>query len=110
MRGCCCRIICMQSGRCRCPHVVNGEIDRSASRVRGREADLWQRPFWEHQIRDEADFERHVNYVHYNPVKHGLVTRAVDWPYSTFHRYVRRGILPTDWVGDPGAVIGDGEE
>jgi putative transposase len=71
---------------------------------------LWQRRFWEHQIRDEVVFERHVNYAHYNPVKHGLVTRAVDWPYSTFHRYVRRGILPIDWAVDAGEVIGDAGE
>jgi putative transposase len=93
-----------------CAHVVNGDVNRSASRVRRRESDLWQRRFWEHQIRDEVDFERHVNYIHYNPVKHGLVTRAVDWPYSTFHRYVRRGIFPTDWAVDPGEVIGDAGE
>jgi hypothetical protein len=50
-------------------------------------------------------------YRHYNPLKHGLVTRALDWSYSTFHRYVRRGILPTDWAVNPGEVIGDaGEE
>src|SRR5882762_2888967 len=61
---------------------------------------LWQRRFWEHTIRDERDFERHVDYIHFNPVKHGLVTRVRDWPYSSFHRYVRRGILPEDWGGD----------
>jgi putative transposase len=59
---------------------------------------LWQRRFWEHTIRDERDFEAHVNYVHINPVKHGCVTRAVDWPYSTIHRFVKRGILPADWA------------
>jgi putative transposase len=51
-------------------------------------------------VRDEKDFERHVDYVHFNPVKHGLVTHVLDWPYSSFHRYVRRGILPADWAGD----------
>jgi REP-associated tyrosine transposase len=61
---------------------------------------LWQRRFWEHTIRDERDFERHVDYIHFNPVKHALVTRVRDWPYSSFHRYVRRGILPVDWAGD----------
>jgi len=61
---------------------------------------LWQRRFWEHTIRDERDFERHVDYIHFNPVKHDLVTRVRDWPYSSFHRYVRRGILPEDWGGD----------
>jgi putative transposase len=61
---------------------------------------LWQRRFWEHTIRDDRDFERHVNYIHYNPVKHGLVERVCDWPHSSFHRYVRIGLLPRDWGGD----------
>jgi putative transposase len=61
---------------------------------------LWQRRYWEHTIRDDADFERHVDYVHFNPVKHGHVTRVLDWPYSSFHRFVWRGILPEDWAGD----------
>jgi putative transposase len=63
------------------------------------EYDLWQRRFWEHTIRDDADFASHVDYIHYNPIKHGLVSRAVDWPYSSFHRYVRVGLLPSDWGG-----------
>jgi putative transposase len=61
---------------------------------------LWQRRFWEHTIRDDGDFERHVDYVHFNPVRHGLVARVRDWPYSSFHRYVRRVLLPSDWGGD----------
>jgi putative transposase len=61
---------------------------------------LWQRRYWEHTIRDEADFGRHVDYVHFNPVKHGLVRRVRDWPHSSFHRYVREGLLPDDWAGD----------
>ena len=61
---------------------------------------LWQRRFWEHTIRDEGDFERHVDYVHFNPVRHGLVGRVRDWPHSSFHGYVRRGLLPQDWGGD----------
>jgi len=63
---------------------------------------LWQRRFWEHTIRDESDFARHVDYVHFNPVKHGLVQRVRDWPHSSFHRYVREGLLPDDWAGDAG--------
>lgn len=59
---------------------------------------LWQKRFWEHTIRDARDFEAHVNDVHINPVKHGYVTRAVDWPYSTIHRCVKRGMLPVDWA------------
>jgi REP-associated tyrosine transposase len=55
--------------------------------------------FWEHTIRDETDLERHVDYIHYNPVKHRLVSRVTDWPYSSFHRCVREGSLPDDWAG-----------
>jgi putative transposase len=61
---------------------------------------LWQRRYWEHTIRDDAEFARHVDYIHYNPVKHGLVKRVCDWPHSSFHLYVRRGVLPRDWAGD----------
>ena len=61
---------------------------------------LWQRRFWEHTIRDDRDFARHIDYVHFNPVKHGLAQRVRDWPYSSFHRYVREGQLPEDWAGD----------
>jgi len=61
---------------------------------------LWQRRYWEHTIRDENDFARHVDYIHYNPLKHGLVTRVRDWPHSSFGAYVRQGILPVDWAGD----------
>jgi len=61
--------------------------------------DLWQRRFREHTLRDESDFARHVDYVHYNPVKHGLVEQVKDWPYSSFHRFVRSGIYPVDCAG-----------
>ena len=60
---------------------------------------LWQRRYWEHTIRSDADRRRHVDYTHYNPVKHGLVRRVTDWPFSSFHRYVRIGLLPPDWGG-----------
>ncbi len=69
-------------------------------RHRNGEYALWQRRFWEHTIRNESDFERHVDYVHFNPIKHGLVSRTRDWPYSSFHAYVRRGLLPVAWAGD----------
>ena len=62
-----------------------------------RESTLWQRRFWEHQIRDDRDYQVHGDYVHFNPVKHGHVRRAVDWPYSSFHRYVREGVYAPDW-------------
>ena len=59
---------------------------------------LWQRRYWEHIIRDEEDWQRHVDYIHYNPVKHGLVDRVADWPYSSIHRYVRGGIYSLAWA------------
>jgi putative transposase len=72
----------------------------SASRATKGERGIWQRRYWEHTIRDEGDFERHVDHIHINPVKHGLVTRARDWPHSSFHRMVKLGIYPEDWAGD----------
>jgi putative transposase len=63
----------------------------SHSKTRKGERGIWQRRFWEHCIRDEADFETHVDYCHWNPVKHGLVGQAIDWPYSTIHRAVKMG-------------------
>lgn len=74
-----------------------GVDNLSASRTQRKESGIWQRRFWEHQIRDDNDFARHVDYIHFNPVKHGLVARAMDWPHSTFHRYVAQEILPQDW-------------
>ena len=69
----------------------------SRSRQSRREGPIWQRRFWEHAIRDNTDFLHHVDYIHYNPVRHGYVTRVADWPYSTFQRYVRDGVYPIDW-------------
>ena len=58
---------------------------------------VWQRRYWEHTIWDEDDLQRHVDYLHFNPVKHGWVQRVVDWPHSSFHRYVRYGLLSANW-------------
>lgn len=60
---------------------------------------IWQRRYWEHTLRNEKDFNQHIDYIHYNPVKHCLVEKVSDWPYSSFHRYVDAGILPNDWGG-----------
>jgi putative transposase len=65
------------------------------------ERGVWQRRYWEHLIRDEEDYRRHVDYIHINPLKHGHVGRVADWPYSTFHRAVREGLYPQDWAGEP---------
>ena len=74
----------------------------SASRLSKGERGIWQRRFWEHRIRDDDDFARHVDYIHHNPCKHGHVERVADWPWSSFHRYVDAGILPVNWAGDGG--------
>jgi putative transposase len=66
---------------------------------------LWQRRFWEHIIRNEQDYINHVNYIHFNPVKHRYVISAKDWPYSTFHEYVRQGLLGEDWGCAEGSLI-----
>lgn len=71
----------------------------TASKHKHRESTLWQRRVWEHQIRNEMDFQRHIDYIHFNPVKHGLCNRVIEWPYSTYHRYVEQGVYLVDWGG-----------
>ena len=61
------------------------------------ERGIWHRRFWEHLIRDDQDYEHHVNYIHYNPVKHCYVKLAADWQYSSIHRYIKLGILNEQW-------------
>ena len=73
---------------------------RSAVRQQRNERGIWQRRYWEHLIRDDADYARHVEYCYFNPVKHGLVRRVRDWPHSSFYRDVRRGLFPLDWAGE----------
>ncbi|WP_152218948.1 transposase [Pseudomonas sp. SCB32] len=75
----------------------------SLSRHLKNERGIWQRRYWEHRIRDANDLARHLDYIHFNPCKHGLVTRAADWPWSSFHHYVRLGLLPADWAGGTAA-------
>ncbi len=82
-----------------CREIYHRADWMTASKSKHRESTIWQRRFWEHQIRDEDDLVRHVDYIHFNPVKHGNVQRVGDWPYSTFHRYVRDGIYTSDWSG-----------
>ena len=77
---------------------VRGE-PRSASRAGKGERGVWQRRFWEYAIRDARDYAAHVDYVHFNPVKHGFVANACDWPFSSFRRAVARGAYPTGWSG-----------
>jgi len=79
----------------------------SSSRLYKRERGIWQRRYWEHQVRDERDLQQHVDYIHYNPVKHGHVSRAVQWPYSSLHRYVTRGWLTAQWAAGEVAIESD---
>jgi putative transposase len=78
----------------------------NASKTKHRESTIWQRRFWEHQIRDDKDYQNHLDYLHYNPVKHGLVEQVQEWPYSTFHRYVRLGVYPKNWGVEPLVEVG----
>ena len=97
------RIASLKSGFSRrLPDFLRAPNDWS---VHKREAGIWQRRFWEHRIRDERDLQNHVFYTYYNPVKHGLVAQVCDWPYSSFHRDVARGIFPRYWGGDIDAAI-----
>jgi putative transposase len=80
--------------------------NRSLSKIAKREKGIWQRRYWEHAVRDQDDLTRHIDYIHFNPVKHGLVSCVSDWPHSSFHQYVRRGELPADWGGDIRDVAG----
>ena len=83
-----------------CGSVLRRDDWITNSKRSRKESTIWQRRFWEHQIRDERDYQAHVDYVHYNPVKHGQVKKVAEWPYSTFHRYVRKGIYSRDWAGE----------
>ncbi len=85
------------------------EEKRSESRMSKGERGIWQRRFWEHTIRDEVDYQRHMDYIHFNPVKHGYVSHVIDWPYSTFHRFVREGLYSADWAGTVDGNGGFGE-
>ena len=77
---------------------------RSDSKITKREKGIWQRRYWEHQIRDEHHFANHIDYIHHNPVKHGLVEQVSDWPYSTFHNDVKRGVYPAHWGSEFQAI------
>jgi putative transposase len=83
--------------------AVPAEENRTKVQVTRGERGIWQRRFWEHLIRDEIDFAAHMDYVHINPVKHGLVSSPADWPHSTFHNLVAKEVYPQDWACDPAA-------
>lgn len=82
-------------------YIASGGVEgeTTASQRRQRYRGVWQKRFWEHRIRNARDFHMHVDYIHLNPVKHGLAVRPADWPFSTFHRYVKAGWYEYDWCG-----------
>lgn len=96
---------------------IKGEFTRSinyephittANKLR-RERGIWQKRFWEHKIRDQRDYNNHINYCYYNPVKHGYVSQVKDWKYSTFHRDVKRGLFTKKWASNKKFAGGFGE-
>ena len=89
----------------RCPE--NYKCQRSLARYQKKEQAIWQRRFWEHRIRDQEDLERHIDYIHYNPVRHQLVDTPRKWPYSSFHRYVEQGCYSDDWGVDREMIFSD---
>ena len=79
--------------------LESGGMEQEVTPGRRRELrrGVWQARFIEHTIRDEDDWENHVQYIHYNPVKHSMVSCPQEWPWSSFHRYARQGWYPIDW-------------
>jgi putative transposase len=78
--------------------IPNTEYRSSIPHRKG-ERGIWQRRYWEHTIRDENDYSAHMDYLHYNPVKHGYVEKVMDWPFSTFRHHVQNGLYPENWAG-----------
>jgi putative transposase len=84
--------------------LLREHIRPNTARIHKCRQAVWQHRYWEHLLRDEADYQCHVDYIHYNPVKHGYVSKPVEWPFSSLKRYVKQGVLPADW-GDNGVNI-----
>ena len=91
-----------------CPAYDRPDL-QTARRIAKAQSSLWQNRFWEHLIRDETDLRNHLDYLHGNPLKHGLAQRVADWPWSSFHRYARQGLYPADWGGSADAGLQVGE-
>ena len=88
--------------------LPGGEV-RSPVMIRRGERGIWQRRYWEHTVRDERDYAAHMDYIHFNPVKHGLAERPGDWPFSSFRRCVAAGFYPAEWVGGGDELAEAGE-
>jgi putative transposase len=94
---------CIKAIKIRFVRAIPATERRTRVRAARGEPAIWQRRFWEHAIRSDSDYAHHLDYVHFNPVKHGYVTFARDWPYSTFNRLVKAGLYSADW-GDAGVA------
>lgn len=81
-----------------CKSLSSAKDDQSATRGKRREANVWQRRFWEHLIKDEKDLRNHLDYIHHNPVKHGYCQTPSEWPYSTIHKFIANGTYPVGWA------------
>ena len=90
-------LVTMHDGRDDYPRMWQ-DIKKGFTRRIASSESPWQSRYWEHTVRNQDDRQAHFDYIHFNPVKHGLVTRAVDWPYSSIHRYIDQGMLKTDWA------------
>jgi putative transposase len=77
--------------------LLQEDIRPNRARIKKCQQAIWQHRYWEHLLRDQADYQFHVDYIHYNPVKHGYVSKPVEWPFSSMKRYVKQGVLPVDW-------------
>jgi putative transposase len=86
---------------------IGAQQTQFVSRSKKREKAVWQKRFWEHVIRDDDDLQRHMDYIHYNPVKHGYVTAPLHWPYSSFKRFVQKGWYSEQWGShEPNTIAG----
>jgi putative transposase len=83
--------------------------DQSGRKLRAGERGIWQRRYWEHTIRDDRDYAAHMDYIHFNPLKHGLVQTPGDWPFSSFRRCVAAGLYPAGWLGSDIEPVETGE-
>jgi len=81
--------------------IIKGMVTKKYHSIFKNQNIVWQPRYWEHLIRDEKDLYNHLDYIHYNPVKHGFVSKPLDWPYSSFHNFVQKGVYEKAW-GDTG--------
>lgn len=93
-----------------CGQKYKNESLLTERRAQKRQGTMWQNRFYEHMIKDDVDYQAHINYLHFNPVKHGLVVAVKDWPYSSFHLWVKNGVYEDDWGGDSVVDIYDDVE